>query len=65
MSVREEAEADPIPIAETRFVLARALWQHGDQARALRLAVAARNAYVAAPGLVRRLTEVDHWLGAH
>jgi serine/threonine protein kinase len=63
--IREERETDPARRAETRFALARALWEAGrDRGRARLLAEAARDTYakaVAKPKLV----EVESWLRGH
>ncbi len=63
--IREEHENDPARRAETRFALARALWEAGrDRGRARLLAEEARDSYakaVAKPKLV----EVESWLRGH
>ena len=46
LAIREASEPDPAQVAETRFALARALWDAGrERARALQLAAAARAAF--------------------
>ena len=65
LKAREAEEPDPSLVAETRFVLAGALWNSGDdRARALSLATAARGAYES-QHQTRELTEVDAWLATH
>jgi tetratricopeptide (TPR) repeat protein/predicted Ser/Thr protein kinase len=66
---REGERIEPALLAGTRFLLARALWESGqDRARARALATRARATYAADsargthPG---RLAEVDAWLAGH
>jgi tetratricopeptide (TPR) repeat protein len=55
----------PVDAAETRFALARALWDTGgDRARARGLAVAARDAYAHASD-AEHARGVDTWLATH
>jgi eukaryotic-like serine/threonine-protein kinase len=63
--IREEHENDPARRAETRFALARALWEAGrDRGRARVLAEAARDSY--AKAVVKpKLVEVESWLRGH
>jgi serine/threonine protein kinase len=63
--IREAKETDPSRRAETRFALARALWESGrDRARALALAQEAREGYAKAE-VKARLAEVEAWLHVH
>jgi eukaryotic-like serine/threonine-protein kinase len=63
--IREAQETDPSRRAETRFALARALWESGrDRARAHTLALEARASYAKAEIKVK-LAEVDSWLQVH
>jgi serine/threonine protein kinase len=63
--IREERETDPARRAETRFALARALWEAGrDRGRARGLAEAARDSYAKAV-LKPKLVEVEGWLRVH
>jgi eukaryotic-like serine/threonine-protein kinase len=65
LRIRKSMDSDPTLGAETRFGLARALWESGgDRARALSLARSAREAY-APSNRPRQLAEVDAWLAAH
>ena len=62
LRVREANEADPTVVAETRFALARALWDaDGERPRARRLASEARDAYAHATDAPHR-EAVDAWL---
>ncbi|MES1208245.1 MAG: hypothetical protein ABUS79_20105, partial [Pseudomonadota bacterium] len=63
--IREEHENDPARRAETRFALARGLWEAGrDRPRARMLAQQAREGY--AKAVVKpKLAEVESWLRAH
>jgi eukaryotic-like serine/threonine-protein kinase len=61
----EAKEKDPAVLADTRFGLARALWQTGrDRPRARTLAVSARDGYTT-PDTRKSRDEVDAWLAAH
>ncbi len=63
--IREAQETDPSRRAETRFALARALWESSrDRARARALAEEARDSYAKAE-LKAKLAEVDSWLHLH
>ncbi|HEY6477100.1 MAG TPA: tetratricopeptide repeat protein, partial [Polyangia bacterium] len=63
--IREAQETDPSRRAETRFALARALWESGrDRARARALAEQARESYAKAE-VKTKLGEVDTWLHVH
>ena len=65
LRIREEKESNATLVADTRFALARALWQSGgDRGRALALATSARAAY-ASDKRARQLGTVDVWLAAH
>jgi tetratricopeptide (TPR) repeat protein len=62
LSMRERYELDPRLVAETRFALARALWEDGgDRHRARSLAVAARDGYGKGP----ETAAVTVWLASH
>ncbi len=63
--IREAHENDPARRAETRFALARGLWEAGrERARARLLAQQARDGY--AKGVLKpKLAEVESWLRAH
>jgi len=71
LSIRTTHEVDPTLIAETRFVLARALWvapatRARDRPRAHALAEQARDAWArAGSGSEAELAEVEQWLAAH
>jgi tetratricopeptide (TPR) repeat protein len=64
--IRHTKEPDPARRAEARFVLARALWEAGqDRARALSLGLTARDEYRQSPDTAARtraLADVDAWL---
>jgi serine/threonine protein kinase len=61
-NIREAKETDPLRRGETRFALARALWDsERDRARAEALAQGARDAYGRA-GDKAKVAEVDAWL---
>ena len=63
--IREAQETDPSRRAETRFALARSLWEAGrDRGRARVLAEEAREGYAKAEIKVK-LSEVDAWLHGH
>jgi tetratricopeptide (TPR) repeat protein len=63
--IREAEETDPSRRAETRFALARALWDSGrDRPRAHALAEEARESYARAE-IKAKLAEVDSWLRVH
>jgi tetratricopeptide (TPR) repeat protein len=63
--IREAQESDPSRRAETRFALARALWESArDRPRARALAEEAREGYAKAE-LKTKLAEVDIWLHVH
>src|SRR5450631_2762624 len=63
--IREAHETDPSRRAETRFALARALWESGrDHLRARSLAEQARASYAEAE-LKTNVAEVDSWLHLH
>jgi tetratricopeptide (TPR) repeat protein/predicted Ser/Thr protein kinase len=65
LRLREAAEPDLLLVAETRFALARALWDADtDRARARALAKKARNAYAQAAD-VKHTADLDAWLVAH
>jgi tetratricopeptide (TPR) repeat protein len=74
LAIREAGELDVSAVAETRFALARALWDAGrDRARARRLAATARADYQKLPAQNgkedgkedKRLSEIGDWLAAH
>jgi tRNA A-37 threonylcarbamoyl transferase component Bud32 len=63
--IREAKESDPARRGETRFALARALWDtERDRTRAAALALGARDAYGQA-GDKAKLGDVDAWLASH
>jgi tetratricopeptide (TPR) repeat protein len=63
LRVRERSEPNAELVAETRFALARARWELGqDRASALSLAEAARDAYRTMPEQAKHAAEVDTWL---
>ncbi|HVV15651.1 MAG TPA: protein kinase [Polyangia bacterium] len=65
VKIREQHENDPARRAETRFALARALWEAGrDRARARALAEQARDGYAKAV-MTPKLAEVESWLRSH
>jgi tetratricopeptide (TPR) repeat protein len=65
LRTRELEETDQTFLGETRFALARALWDSGDDPkRARALATAAREAY-ARQQVARELGKVDAWLATH
>ena len=62
LRLREAGEQDPFLVAETRFALARALWDaERDRTRALILAKKARAAYERAPD-EKDAAEIGTWL---
>jgi tetratricopeptide (TPR) repeat protein len=67
LALRESSTGDPWDRADTRFNLAKALWQTGrDRARAKTLAEGARADYAASgDGAKKELADVAHWLEAH
>jgi eukaryotic-like serine/threonine-protein kinase len=63
--IREAHETDPSRRAETRFALARALWESGrDRLRARELAEQVHDSYAKAE-LKTKVAEVDSWLHLH
>jgi serine/threonine protein kinase/tetratricopeptide (TPR) repeat protein len=63
--IREAHETDPSRRAETRFALARALWESGrDHVRARSLAEQAHDSYAKAE-LKTNVAEVESWLHLH
>jgi tetratricopeptide (TPR) repeat protein len=65
LAMREAHEIDATLVAQTRFILARALWDGGgDRRRALSLAATARQTF-AAKGRAPRARDVASWLAAH
>jgi tetratricopeptide (TPR) repeat protein/predicted Ser/Thr protein kinase len=67
LTLREHTQVDATDLADTRFVLAKVLWELGQQrSRAKALALQARAALVA-DGVRSRSTlgEVDTWLAGH
>jgi eukaryotic-like serine/threonine-protein kinase len=66
LRIRQAHEADPGVVADTRFALARALWDAGgDRARARRLAQAARDVYERVTSNPRPALEARAWLAQH
>jgi tetratricopeptide (TPR) repeat protein len=66
LRIRQATEPNPELVAETRFALARALWEASpDRPRAVMLAVAARDTYSGRPTHARQAAEVDDWLTRH
>jgi tetratricopeptide (TPR) repeat protein len=64
LQLRESGEPNGRLVAETRFALARALWDASrDRARALTLAKTARDAYSRA-GDLKKVADVEAWLSA-
>jgi tRNA A-37 threonylcarbamoyl transferase component Bud32/tetratricopeptide (TPR) repeat protein len=64
LRLREAGEHDVLLLTETRFALARALWDAGrDHGRSLSLAKGARAAYASASD-TKNLARVDAWLAA-
>jgi tetratricopeptide (TPR) repeat protein len=65
VTIRDRSEIYPMPRGETRFALARALWESGgDRARARALAVSARAEYERADGAKKQIATIDAWLRA-
>jgi serine/threonine protein kinase len=63
--IREAKETEPARRGETRFALARALWESDrDRARAATLGQNAREAYVQS-GDKTKIADVDAWLASH
>ena len=63
LRIREKSELNAELVAETRFALARARWELGqDRAGALALAEAARETYRKMPAEAKHAAEVDAWL---
>jgi len=71
LAIRTTHETEPARVAETHFLLARALWvvpatEGRDQPRAHRLAEQARDAWAKlGPGSEADLAEVEQWLAEH
>jgi serine/threonine protein kinase/tetratricopeptide (TPR) repeat protein len=65
LSLREAHAVPPVELAETRFALARALWEsRGDRERATQLARVARSA-LEQPGSEGLRADVQEWLDTH
>jgi eukaryotic-like serine/threonine-protein kinase len=65
LRIREAKETDEMLVAETRFGLARALWESGgDRVRSISLARAARETYER-NNRSRQLNAADGWLAVH
>ena len=63
LRIREKSEPNAEMVAETRFALARARWELGqDRSGALTLAGTARDTYRKMPGEAKHAAEVDAWL---
>jgi tetratricopeptide (TPR) repeat protein len=66
--IRNAKEPDPARRAEARFMLARALWEQGeDRGRARSLAVTARDEHQQSPDMpsrTRALAEIEAWLAS-
>jgi eukaryotic-like serine/threonine-protein kinase len=63
LRIREDSEPNAEMVAETRFALARARWELGqDRSGALTLAEAARDVYRKTPGQAKHAAEVEAWL---
>ena len=63
LRIREKSEPDAELVAETRFALAQARWELGqDRGGSLRLAEAARDAYRKVSEQAEHAAEVDTWL---
>ena len=63
--IRQQQEIDIGKRAETRFALARALWDSNrDRARARALAEQAKTDY-ASQGAKSKVAEIDRWLDSH
>jgi tetratricopeptide (TPR) repeat protein len=66
LAIREKIGAEPLQVADTRFMLARALWDSGgDRARAGQLAESARAVFTSRPTWRDKVEVVDGWLAAH
>jgi tetratricopeptide (TPR) repeat protein len=65
LRIRESSEPNAELVAETRFALARATWDLGqDRAAAQLLARSARDTYRARSGHDREIAAIDTWLAA-
>jgi tetratricopeptide (TPR) repeat protein len=66
LALRVAGEHARARLGDTRFALARALWEDGaDRARARMLALQAHDDYAAPPPLPAERDEVDRWLAGH
>ena len=66
LAIREKSGAEPSQIGETRFLLARALWDSGrDRARARTLAEAAKAAYGEKAQWRDKVEPIDRWIAQH
>ncbi|MBL9101965.1 MAG: serine/threonine protein kinase [Myxococcales bacterium] len=66
LEILERSDGPAEELARCRFTLAEALWPApADRERALALARAARDGYVALPGSEARVAEITAWLAAH
>mgnify|MGYP002619580034 CR=1 FL=1 len=63
LEIHERGEADPLTRASSRFALAKALWDHGEQEDARAAAMRAREEIEASDPSARRVRgEIDAWL---
>ncbi len=66
LALRQTTRVPPDQLAETRYTLAKALWEvGGDRVRAWALAEEARDGYAAVMGQETLVAEVAEWLAAH
>jgi tetratricopeptide (TPR) repeat protein len=66
LALREKGDPSPARLGETRFALARALWDGNvDHLRAHRLAVAARADYAKRSVEASKVAAIDRWLASH
>ena len=65
LTIRDSQRRQPVRLAETRFALARALWEvRGDRRRAIALAIQAQDD-LGSPSTSTRGRDVAQWLAAH
>ena len=66
LAIREKSGGEPSQIGETRFLLARALWDSGrDRTRAGALALAAKEAYGDKAPWHDKVAAIDAWIAKH
>ena len=64
LALFESQAADPMSLANARYVLGRALWKSGQKARGKAMVVEAEKVFTGKPGNVRLAADAKAWLAA-